>query len=488
MAHFYRTVTSGNGGTKFTLSFWCRKLRNHTNIHMNFGKNASNSNANHLFHCGFHNSTNGNMFFVSAWNSSGSVIMNKRVHNTIEDCSSWFHVVVTIDSTLSTAEDRCKIFFNGIRQLFFEASDTSNTNLSQNDTVYPFSTNGSTSYFAGGYTTSNSFLSESDYYQYAHVIACDGYAYEASSFGEFDTNTYAWNFKGFGGSYGTNGFLLKFDDASNLGTDSSGNGNNYSVSGTAYKTTDSPTKCLPVMDNYFDAYRYAPTKGNLQVASTGDGGGSDYYRMIPATQAVTGGKWYWEIKIISRQNSGLCMIGVIETDTYTNHHDTATSNTIGSNHFGHHTNSVGYYSTNAIHPSDPNDGRIIYGPSNTVVQSGYDAFTTGDIIGVALDCDNGKIYWSKNGTWQNSGDPTSGSTGTGAYSLTMTRTYGGRYYYYPAITNFGTMTVGINFGNGRFGTTALASGVNDNEGIGTFEYTIPSGYRALCTQNIGHIG
>tara|TARA_A100000171_G_scaffold31999_1_gene30391 strand:+ start:1486 stop:2955 length:1470 start_codon:yes stop_codon:yes gene_type:complete len=489
MAYFYRTVSSGNGGTKFTLSFWAKKLRNHTNDSAVFGKNSSNNSANHQFQVVFKGSSDDNMLQVVAWNSSGSVILLKRLHNTIEDCSSWFHVVVTIDTTLSTAEDRCKIFINGIRQLYFEASDTSNTNIaSQNDTVYPFSTNGSTSYFNATKNTSNALVSESDYYSYAHVITCDGYAYEASSFGEFDTNTYAWNFKGFSGSYGTNGYLLKFDDASNLGTDSSGNGNNLTVSGTAYKITDSPTKNLPVMDNYFDAYRYAPSKGNLQVASTGDGGGSDYYRMIPATQAITGGKFYWEVKILSRQNSGLVMIGLIETDTYTNHHDEGASNTITHNHFGHHTNSVAYYSTNAVHPSSPNDGRIIYGPSNTVVQSGYDAFTTDDVIGVAFDADNGKVYWSKNGTWQNSGDPTSGSTGTGAYSLTMTRTYGGRYYYYPAITNFGTMTVGINFGNGRFGTTALASGVNDNEGIGTFEYTIPSGYRALCVQNIGHIG
>jgi len=469
MAYFYRTVTSGNGGTKFTLSFWAKKLKDHASEGIIFGKNSSNNSTNHLFQIAIKGTAQQNMIQAVAWDEGGNLVLLKRLHNTINDCSSWFHVVVTMDTTLSTAEDRFKFFINGIRQLYFEASDTSNINIStQSDVLYPFSTNGSTSYFNAGYNGSNQLLTLTDTYSFAHVIACDGYAYEASSFGEFDTDTYAWNFKGFGGSYGTNGYLLKFDDASNLGTDSSGNGNNLSTSGTAYKITDSPTKNLPVMDFYFDYYGYKPTAGNLQVASTGDASGSDYYRMIPATQAVNGGKWYWEVKILSRQNTGLCMIGVIETDTYTNHHDTGDSATIGSNHFGHHSNSVGYYSTNGVHPSDPNDGRLIVGPSNTVVQSGYDAFTTDDIIGVAFDADNGKIYWSKNGTWQNSGDPTSGSTGTGAHSLTMTRTNGGRYFYYPAITNYGTMTVGINFGNGRFGTTALASGVNDNEGIGTF--------------------
>ena len=112
-----------------------------------------------------------------------------------------------------------------------------------------------------------------------------------------------------------------------------------------------------------------------------------------------------------------------------------------------------------------------------------DAWTT-DIIGVALDLDNHKLYFSKNGTWQNSGDPESGSTGTGsAFDLTTGQTYffatgdGNATYVNPFEANFGGCSV-----------SAISSGNADGDGFGNFEFAVPSGYFALCTKNLAEYG
>ena len=118
-----------------------------------------------------------------------------------------------------------------------------------------------------------------------------------------------------------------------------------------------------------------------------------------------------------------------------------------------------------------------------------DSYTTGDIIGIALDLDNNKIYFSKNGTWQNSGDPTSGATGTGAISITdPASTTSGNYFATVADgSSTYNATFKANFGNGYFGTTPVASaGSNGNGAI--FEYDVPTGYYALNTKNINTYG
>ena len=92
---------------------------------------------------------------------------------------------------------------------------------------------------------------------------------------------------------------------------------------------------------------------------------------------------------------------------------------------------------------------------------------------------NSKIYFAKNGTWQASGDPTSGSTGTGAISITT-----GATYLFGA-TGYGGGASQMNFGSPPY---AISSGNADQNGYGNFEYAVPSGYYALCTKNLGAYG
>jgi hypothetical protein len=132
------------------------------------------------------------------------------------------------------------------------------------------------------------------------------------------------------------------------------------------------------------------------------------------------------------------------------------------------------------------DGNIV---NNTNSTSYGNTYGTTDIIGVALDLDNNKLYFSKNGTWQNSGVPTSGSTGTGAVSITSASSNPtGVYHIVGANATSGdASTFQANFGNGYFGTTAISSaGSNGNGSL--FEYDVPSGYYALNTKNINTYG
>jgi hypothetical protein len=99
-----------------------------------------------------------------------------------------------------------------------------------------------------------------------------------------------------------------------------------------------------------------------------------------------------------------------------------------------------------------------------------------------MDLDNQKAYFGKNGTWGNSSDPTSGSTGTGAVTLSANSDF-----WHLALgdrNSSGTATYEVNFGNGYFGTTAVTSAQNPDDGIGIFEYDVPAGYRALCTKSL----
>ena len=102
------------------------------------------------------------------------------------------------------------------------------------------------------------------------------------------------------------------------------------------------------------------------------------------------------------------------------------------------------------------------------------------MIFCAIDLDNNKIYFGKNGTWQDSGDPTSGSTSTGAaYTIASDK------IYIPAFASYGAAAnLAFNFGNGYFRTTAISSEGTNASGIGKFEYDVPTGYTAFSTKGL----
>ena len=136
-------------------------------------------------------------------------------------------------------------------------------------------------------------------------------------------------------------------------------------------------------------------------------------------------------------------------------------------------------------------GYALYGNSGNLFTSGSgssygSSLSVGDILAVAMDLDNNKLYFSKNGTFHNSGDPTSGSTGTGAVSITAPASNGtGVYHFACGKAGSATTSIEANFGSPSF---SISSGNADANGHGNFEYSVPSGYFALCTKNLAEFG
>jgi hypothetical protein len=115
----------------------------------------------------------------------------------------------------------------------------------------------------------------------------------------------------------------------------------------------------------------------------------------------------------------------------------------------------------------------------------WGGFTSSDIISIALDLDNNKIFFAKNGSYKdtsgNTGDPANGTNPTMTISDT-TKTY----TFYTELRgndNDGTL---VNFGGTQ--SFSISSGNSDGNGYGNFEYSVPSGYYALNTKNLAEYG
>jgi hypothetical protein len=381
-------------------------------------------------------------------NYSGGINFRLTTNQVFRDTSAWFHILFRIDTTDSTADDRVQLYVNGEQVTSF----SSRTNPSQN---YQGAINdnarhavGSISY--GGY--------HFDGYM-AEVHFIDGTAKAPTDFGEFDEDSGIWKPISYTGNYGTNGFKLDFSNSGSLGADSSGNGNDFTATNLAStdQTTDTPT-------NNFSTFNSLITKsgtlseGNLK--STGDGSGPSDNSI--STMGVNTGKWYAEFELTADgEISGTTNAGFGICDEQSDFFD------VGNNFQTSTSNAIGL---------KDNSNMYRYGTENA---SWGSSFTENDILQIALDMDNGYVYFGKNGTFMNSGVPTSGSSGTGGISITNTdRKYfmfvGESYFYATPIWS-------SNFGNPSF---SITSGNSDDNGYGNFEYAPPSGYLALCTQNL----
>jgi hypothetical protein len=352
------------------------------------------------------------------------------------DPAAWYHIVFAADTTQATSTERLKLYVNGVQVTAF------------NSTAYPSQNtdgfiNQAQAHEIGRLVTNNGYLMD------GYMTECnfiDGQALTPSSFGETSTSTGVWIPKKYTGTYGTNGFYLDFEDTSStaaLGYDAAGSNdwtvNNISLTaGTTYDSmTDVPTLTSATAANYCTLNPlnlYTGTScanGNLQGTTvTGDECG------IYGTIGMTSGKFYWE-STPSSISSGGCMIGIAPAATQGSSGSPGLTVTTG----------YGYYTTGSKYAGS---GGVAYG--NT--------FTTSDVIGCALDLDNGKIWWSKDGVFQASGDP---AAGTNAAFTSVS----------------GTFVPGI--GNGGAGSFST---VNVNFGQQPFEYTPPAGFVALNTFNL----
>ena len=189
--------------------------------------------------------------------------------------------------------------------------------------------------------------------------------------------------------------------------------------------------------------------------------------MVRGTMGVSSGKWYWEVKYTY---GNAVQLGVFDV---TNLATTLTAD-VFSNAQSSDFNGLAWRIDTANNIKEVGEGQA--------TDSGVD-FSTGDILGIAFDADNGKLYAFDNGT-----ELTGQDIGAGTSLLTAVTVSD---FYLPFVSNGDggsgtkTGTSELNFGNPTF---SISSGNSDANGYGNFEYAVPSGYYALCTKNLAEFG
>ena len=366
------------------------------------------------------------------------------------DPSAWYHVVLRVDTTQSTAANRIRLYVNGVQETSFSAADYGD----QNDDLI---TNAST--FAVG----------DDSYGTAHydgnmseVVYCDGQSLAPTSFGEFDEDSGIWKPISVSGlTFGDEGVYLNFENAAELGTDVSGNGNTYAETGLAAtdQSIDTCTNNFATMNPLMPlGSNIAYSDGNLTITP-----GTSDYKTTASTIAVGSGKWYAEFKAVSGHNGSTDVsVGIVGADN----HIAST----GSKAMSAYLSSFSYGS-----------GGLVKKYNGVTIRTDA-TYTNDNIIGIAVDMDNLKLYWSKDGAFQNSGDPTSGATGTGAVAITPAQLY---YIAVATISSGGVKVFSANFGSPPY---SESGGETDGDGYGNFAHAVPSGYFALCTKNLAEYG
>jgi hypothetical protein len=366
------------------------------------------------------------------------------------DPSSWYHIVVAVDTTQATAANRVRIYVNGV-----EVTYGTTTYPTQNYSTMFNSTNAHN--IGRSATGSNQYF---DGYM-ADINFIDGQALTPSSFGQTNPVTGVWQPKAYSGTYGTNGFKLNFSDGTStttLGYDSSGNSNNWTtnnISLTAGSTydwmLDSPT---PFAGSSYGVGNYAVlnplgkstyaniSNGNLNI-SWSDNASANFAANSATITLPSSGKWYFELSNAAADGNNGIGVGICDATKIAN---------------GGNTTPTTYY----LYRSDANNTNIGY-QSNAGSGSTGSTFLGGAICGIAVDLDNGKFWAAINNTWQGGGNPATGTS--------------------PGYSGISNATTWVPFIGGWEWTGTVCS-ASINFGQRPFSYTPPSGFKSLCTQNL----
>jgi hypothetical protein len=411
-AYLNRTFATPTSSTIYTLSLWVKRGTLSTTQNL-FGASTTTS---------------------LSFNSSDQIVLTLAGTTAVtttavyRDPSSWYHIVYTQNGSAQT------IYVNGTS---VGTGTTANT-VFNTAIAHQLAAANTTNYFDG---------------YMAEVNFVDGQTLTPSSFGVTGPNS-VWQPSLYSGSYGTNGFYLKFASfgtAAALGTDSSSNGNTWTVNnvsitaGPTYDAMlDTPTLTSATVANYptlnplgGSTPSVAAVLSNANLTAVFNRATNNSW--APATMTIpSSGKWYWEWIQTTGTTTGnpWAFNGVLNVASNRGTQDPSEWRMyIGTN---------GNKSSNA--------GGVAYGSAGAL----------NDIFGVAVDMDNGKIFFSKNGTWQGSGDPVAGTNAA----------------YTDLVSSGITWVPGFYFAGDSTGTVSI------NFGQRSLSYTPPTGYVRLNTYNI----
>lgn len=418
-AYLTRTPSSDGDRQTMTFSWWMKR----SNIDISDCRifTAKDSNDDQI---NFADTGDKNRLDVFFDGTSGGRLTTEQAFN---DVAAWYHCVVAIDTTQSTAGDRVKIYVNGNRVTDFSTE----TQPSLNKNLNGFNNNDAHAIGARAWSGAAGFY---DGYL-AEIVFIDGQQLDASSFGETNSDTGQWVPIDVSGlTFGSNGYYLKGQDSSALGDDTSGNGNDFTSSGLAAadQMSDSPT------DNFCTLSpidKYSPdvvlSDGNL-IATSGSG-----WHHGRGTFFAPSGKWYYEWKSTSGSYAEAgWMTDVAGSDHVEEESDPDTTYYRG----------IGTAGRGVV----IGDGSPDTGPAN---------FSTNDIVMMAIDIDTMKFWVGVNGTWYNSGDPANGTNATGTWSARLGYSLSPWY--------------GLMAGSSTF-----------NFGQSSFSHTIPAGFKPWSTAGL----
>jgi len=448
-----RTPSSAGNLRTWTYSFWVKR----TQLGINSYHLEAKGSGDKFFILGFNE--NDQILFYDIYSADYGKAFTRRFRDT----SAWYHIVLRADTTNATAGNRMRLYVNGVQETavtsdygdFPQNHDTQINKTVVHNIGYRTDIN----QYASGYM--------------AETCLIDGTSLGPDSFGEFDEDTGIWKPIDVSElTFGTNGFYQEYKSSSALGADTvpGGNSIDYTTSNIAAadQATDTPTNNFAVPNilvgtGGFFVITEGATKGVLSTAGPGNNtGGVSLVSTIP----VSNGKWYFEAQ---NTNSGdvYLYLGVADTGSiaYT---DGKTLGGSGSN------------------PSVAWRGGGAFGGNSKVainnVVTGNSVTWETEVVGVALDLDNGKIYFHKSGTYINSGNPASGTDNGGQYDLPTAEDD----QWLLGVSAYNLATWNVNFGG--YTTMSISSAATDANGYGTFEYAPPSGYYALCSKNLAEYG
>ena len=358
------------------------------------------------------------------------------------DFSGWMHVVCAVDTTQGTNTNRVKIYVNGTQIVTEE-------NTWPDENADTFINDASGTHYVGRDDTTGVNMYMAELYQ------IDGTALTPSTFGE--TGDYGqWApIEASGLTYGDEGFYLDFKSSgvgtagvTTIGADRSGNTNHFTSSGTAASDQfpDTPTNNFATLNPQTTNGTVVHAEGNLKLT------GASNHSSVIASFGQTTGKWYFEMMRHTHKDWD---VGITSNDDVidTNENDTA--------------GAWSFYGYSGNKREDGGSG------------ASYDSAVAsdGDVVMVAYDLDNQKIYYGKNGTWLQSGDPAAGSN-----PASTNLVVGDTYYPFIHTGNDGAVITVTNFGQD---SSFAGSKTAQNNGDYDFYYAPPSGFKALCTKNLG---
>ena len=438
-AFLSRTPSSAGNRKTWTWSAWIKRA----NIGSRQILFSADDNATHATYFLLELQSDDNLRCLAGQETASATCV-KETAAVIRDSTNWYHLVFKFDAANTSAV----WYING--------QEITDLNSSTDPSNQDFQVNATTQHFLGRFGSS---LGTSYFDGYmAEVNFVDGYAYDASYFGFTDSQTGIWLPKRYEGAYGTNGFYLDFSDNSStttLGIDKSPNGNDFTLNNFSVSAgvdndsfTYTPTnQNFPTFESLYTSQQgggsVTYSEGNLKIATSASG--SNYARypfaMSSPHLAVNSGKWYAEFKCNSTKCAfGVCNTGQLDSDMTNNPYGAAAR-------------------TSIIYTSE---GQLR--GNNSDIRNGNGSFTTNDIIGIALDLDNMKIYFHKNGTYINSGNPNTGANPDTVQDLQVNNS--GGYIFQAGSDGQNNITASANFGQHAF------------------SYSIPTGYKTLTSNKL----